>query len=117
MDMNFPHKSISLETNALHSCYDAIVGAATLRQMGSPTLRALQTASKSRVCKSDAYDSRLAFFAQKSTEAGVGPFGAFWPRKSEDVVNCDSSVILKFDSLDVGKPDLQVKSAGHGALR
>jgi hypothetical protein len=122
MDMDFPHPRRADGVGTQKADYSALVASATSRQATSQTVSALMASPLLNREDVDVLGSRIAYFAQRSSNRAATPRGAFWiagsqkdlvqPNKFESPVNlADSTNSNSLQSYTI-KPEIQVAERG-----
>lgn len=126
MDMDFPHPRTSASAGTQKADYSALVATATSRQATSRTVSALLSAPCRDGGDADGLGSRIAYFAQRTSNRAGTVCGAFWiigpnqnngqgtaqHSKFELPVNLTSSTNCNSIQSYIVKPEYQVAERG-----
>ncbi len=122
MDMDFPHPRHADGVRTRSADYSALVASAASRQAMSRTVSALMASPRLHRDNADVLGSRIAYFAQRSSNRAATTRGAFWiagsdqypvlPNKFESPVNLAGSTNSNSLQSYTIKPEFQVAERG-----
>lgn len=83
MDMDFPHPRHAASAGTRKADYSTLVATAAACQANSRTVSALLSAPLLHGPDADVLGSRIAYFAERSSNRAATPRGAFWIAASD----------------------------------